>query len=1156
MSGKRQDPLLAEKPGHAECLLGNEAVVRGALEAGVAFASGYPGTPSSEVTDSLARVAKAANIVFEYSVNEKVALEMAFAASIAGARAICAMKHLGLMYAGDPLSTIPYVGTVGGLVIVSAGDPSCRTSPNEQDQRLLAPMLHLPTLDPSTPLEAYEMTRFAFELSERSRLPVILRSTTRVCHSREVIPYGELMKPKVTGFVRDPERFVPVPVHARNLRRDLTRRVAQAQRLMEESRFFTKTAHHKLAIVASGAPAATCDDILAESGIDDQVMLVTIGCVYPLPENRLVEAMQGVERALVVEELSPYLEDALRSLCSKHDLHVEILGKRTDHFPVEFEYSPELIHSAIYAALGIGSEPAAPAVDPDVVARPPTLCPGCPHRPAQFAARTVFGEEALFFNDIGCYTLGFGPPLEAADSLLCMGAGFSLAAGVSRVTGQRTVGILGDSTFFHSGMPALLNAIKENVNMVAIILDNHVTAMTGFQESPGVSFNEHEPARTVDIEATVRALGAGHVETFDPYDLPAAISAFERARDASGVSVVIARRSCPGYIARETHKPYKIGTYAIDHNACRTCGRESDGLRCETCISLSYERHLAHSRALETTQDDLPQPSLAPCSVRCPVDLCVQGYVGHIAAGRYREAFDLIMERLPLPDSVCRVCHQPCEGECVRVTMDEAVSIKELKRFAVDWAAAEQIPYSPERDEPSGKKMAVIGAGPAGLAAAHDLFLRGHEVTLFEAAEKPGGLLRSGIPRYRLPLAALERDVERITSMGVTLVCQQALGRDFTLGSLLDDGFAAVFIAVGTPKGVKLELPEQGETELPPVEDALAYLWAEEPPSGADGEELVVIGGGNAAIDAARVALRRGVRQATVVYRRAREEMPAMAEELDAAVAEGVALVIQTQPIELVSGGVKVITTRPGELDDSGRRRPVPVAGTERVIRADRLIAALGQRPDQVLIENMGAELEWAKNGSLAVDPQTLRTSHPKVFAGGDIIDGPKTVIDAIATGQRAAWGMDLSVRGPALANRRPAPRPTRKSTIPYPKKVKRADAIPRARAPQLPTEERRQNFAEVVQPLNEVDARREGSRCLVCGQCGNCRICLDLFGCPAFYVKDGRIHIDAVLCMGCGVCAAICPNGAIRRVDDTKPLRRSLMPSAGPVESWDEEIK
>ena len=547
MSEPTRHPLLAAREGDTPCLLGNEAIVRGALEAGVAFACGYPGTPSSEVTDTFGKLADEAGIVFEYSVNEKIALEMAFAASLAGARSICAMKHLGLMAAGDPLSTIPYIGVEAGMVIMSAGDPSCRTSPNEQDQRRLGPLLHIPVLDPSTPAEALEMTRFAFELSEKTRLPVLLRATTRVCHSRATVTCASLRRPEVHGFKRNPPRYVPIPQNARRMRLEINDRMATAEAMISDSPFFRKDGDGNLVVLATGAPAAACADVLSREKLRDRVAFWRLGAVHPLPEKQLVESLRGVERLLVVEELSPYLEERIRSLCSVHGLHVEVLGKQTGHLREEFELEPATLSKVLRELLGLAeasvpSEPA-PRSPPSVPPRPPSLCPGCTHRAAFFAVRTAFDEDQLYFNDIGCYTLGYGAPLNTADAVLCMGAGFTLAAGASRVTGQRTVGFMGDGTFFHAGIPALLNANLENVNMVAVILDNRVTAMTGFQRSPTTA--------NASIEGIVRSLGVDQVEKIDPYDLPRAVEAFGRARDATGLSVVIVERACPVHTARQ-----------------------------------------------------------------------------------------------------------------------------------------------------------------------------------------------------------------------------------------------------------------------------------------------------------------------------------------------------------------------------------------------------------------------------------------------------------------------------------------------------------------------------------------------------------------------------------------------------------------------------
>jgi len=1153
MAERSKDPLLVDVEGHTECLLGNEAIVRGALEAGVAFAAGYPGTPSSEVTDSFARVSESRGIKFEYSVNEKIAIEMCFGASLAGARSICAMKHLGLMYGGDPISTMPYVGTVGGMVIVSAGDPSCRTSPNEQDQRILAPMLHIPMLDPSTPEEACEMTRFAFDLSEKSRLPVVLRPTTRVCHSRQVITYRRLQEPKVTGFVRDPQRFVPVPHNARRLRVELKERVKTAEKMLSESDFLRVEGQGNIAVLASGAPAGTCADLLLESGLLSELKFITLGGVFPLPESRLVAMLSGVKRLLVVEELSPYLEDSLTALCARHKLPVEILGKRTGHFPYEFEYDPEMIRKVIHDDLKLGPEAREPREVEQVPPRPPTLCPGCPHRAAQFAARTVFGDEALYFNDIGCYTLGYGPPLNTADALLCMGAGFTLAAGVSRVTGQRTVGIMGDSTFFHSGMTPLLNAIKENVNMVAVILDNQVTAMTGFQESPLVELEDDKLRRTTTIASVVKALGARHVEVVDPYHLPSTIAAFERARDATGVSVVITQRACPVYLARETQQAYKIGTYKVDPDLCRTCGREELGLRCSEEISEKFQQHLARSRAMEQGTETEPRPSSPPCSERCPLGLCIQGFVGQIAAGQYREAYNIITSQVCLPETVCRVCHQPCEEVCVHSSrMDEPVAINDLKRFAVEWAVKEGVPYQPEKDPPSGKKVAVVGTGPSGLAAAHDLLLRGHAVTMYDAAEKPGGLLRSGIPPYRLPREALDRDIGRILSLGAEFIGNSALGKELKLNELAGK-YDAVFLGLGAQKWMKLQL--ETEADAPPVVDAMDYLGAIN--SGrkvATGRRVVVIGGGNAAVDAARTAIRRGAEEVVIAYRRRREEMPAIAEEINDARHENIELRTQLMPIRVRRGELICVRTEPGDPDESGRSRPMPVMGAEETIGCDQVIAAIGQAPDPGLPDKEDVELEREPDGSIKVDPETQQTSHEKIFAGGDAAPGPGTVTDAMADGRRAAWGIDRRLRGAEAADRRrPPPRvdPAKKpSTRPG---VERADRMPRQRPVKIPLQERTRDLSEVVLPLKEHQAKAEAARCMVCGLCGNCRTCLDLFGCPAFYVEERRIHIDPELCMGCGVCAEICPNSAIVKVEESKE-DQTVEPAFGPVESQEDQ--
>ncbi|HUU82254.1 MAG TPA: indolepyruvate ferredoxin oxidoreductase subunit alpha [Phycisphaerae bacterium] len=583
MSASPGHEILTGDPGTRACLLGNLAIVRGGLEAGVQFFSCYPGTPSSEIGDTFARIAKDAGVLFEYSINEKIAVEAAFAASLAGARAMCGMKHLGLNYAGDPISTMPYVGVNGGMVIVSAGDPSAITSPNEQDQRHFSRFLYLPVFDPATPEDALSMTRYAFGFSERTNLPVILRPTTRVCHSSGMVEFGPLPTERnQIRFEKDPPRYVPIPSNAQRMRLELTERFKRAEAELEQSGFFPRTGRGRSGILAGGVAYAHARQVVEELDLYERVTLQKIGA-YPIPDKVLAEFLAGVDSVLVIEELTPFVEECVSLYAFRQHRQLPVFGKHSRHFPQEFEYSIELVDDAIRAYVRQERRPRAAATVPELPSRPPVLCAGCPHRASYYAIRKVFGADTIYCNDIGCYTLGYGEPLDACDVLLCMGSSISQASGLSRVTGRRTVACIGDSTFFHSGLPALTNAVQADDDVTVIILDNYVTAMTGFQPSPTSPPHNGDPRAPTEpkappedtrgpaIEKAVRGLGVKRVFSVDPFNEEKTLAALKAAKDGSGVNVVVSHAPC-AEVTRRRSKGKLNKPLAIDQQRCNQCG--------------------------------------------------------------------------------------------------------------------------------------------------------------------------------------------------------------------------------------------------------------------------------------------------------------------------------------------------------------------------------------------------------------------------------------------------------------------------------------------------------------------------------------------------------------------------------------------------------
>jgi len=574
--------LLTGQPGEQRLFLGNEAIVRGALEAGVALVTTYPGTPASEIGDRCYEISRQTDLYFEYSVNEKVALEVAAGAAASGWRSLCAMKHVGLNVAADTLMTLAYVGVKAGMVIVSADDPSLFSSQNEQDNRYYAKMAGLPMLEPASPQEAKEMVRAAFTLSEELKLPVLLRTTTRINHTRGAVTLRELApRPGPGSFAKEPFQKVMVPAVARLAHARLLEAQAQAAVLAEDSLFNKSYGKGTWGIVASGVSCNYVEDAVAELGIEDRVQVLKLGFTHPLPASLILKFLAPLEKVLVVEELEPYLEEGLRAIAQAQGLTLAIQGKGQALFSRLYEYHPALVRQVTARYFGLPGKAPEPA-DPEKVLgqplpdRPPNLCPGCPHRAMYYSVRMALkdlGVEGVFPTDIGCYTLGLLPPLSMADFLICMGSSINTAAGISKATGQKVVAFIGDSTFFHAGLPGLTNAVHQGHDFLLVILDNGTTAMTGHQPHPGVSLTPPGyPCEHVPLKRVVQALGVEQLWVVNPFKYQEALAATKEAVSATGVRVLISQAPCHLHVhrlkGRQPRARFRITDKCQD---CRHC---------------------------------------------------------------------------------------------------------------------------------------------------------------------------------------------------------------------------------------------------------------------------------------------------------------------------------------------------------------------------------------------------------------------------------------------------------------------------------------------------------------------------------------------------------------------------------------------------------
>jgi len=582
----RTDIIAKDSPGERILLLGNEAVARGAIEAGVQVATSYPGTPASEILETIASVADKFGVHAEWSVNEMVAFETAAGAAIAGLRAMASMKHVGMNWIMDPLMAVNQSGVRGGLVVVTADDPGAYSSQNEQDSRHYSKMTELLMLEPSDVAEAKEAVIKAFDISERLELPVLVRLVNRICHSRADVTLGPIKREKKKGkFMRD-RRWVMIAGSSPERHAWLHEQQGKIQSLAEQSALNRLEGKgNELGIIAAGVTYTYVKDALHCLGLNNKVSILKIG-TYPLPRNLVLQLLDRVKTILVFEEVEPIVEEQIKVIAFDSGKTCTIKGKLTGDVQRERDLNVDAVASSIARAIGIKYEPLTSeeeaVVEESIKITPKRrllMCPGCPHTATFFiinqAGRKAAKGKIIYSGDIGCYALGFyafDPPRQ--DTQLCMGASIGVGNGLAHSGVEDVVvATIGDSTFIHAGIPPLINAVYNNASMVVVIFDNETTAMTGHQPHPGIGVTATgSRTRKLNIEDIVKACGVEHVKVIDPYNIRESIDAVAEAMRYPHLSVIISRRQCILEWLRESRrKGVKIGSYYIDPEKCKGC---------------------------------------------------------------------------------------------------------------------------------------------------------------------------------------------------------------------------------------------------------------------------------------------------------------------------------------------------------------------------------------------------------------------------------------------------------------------------------------------------------------------------------------------------------------------------------------------------------
>jgi indolepyruvate ferredoxin oxidoreductase alpha subunit len=1112
-------------------VLGNEAIARGIVESGCHFFAAYPGTPSSEILPAVVRFKKENNleIYVEWSTNEKVAFENALVASYTGKRTAVAMKQVGLNVAADSLMSAAYIGTIGGFVIISCDDPGPHSSQTEQDTRFMAMFAKVPVFDPSSPREAQEMIPFAFELSEKYQIPVILRPVMRVSHAQQTITFNPIRRvERKANFQRNPQRWSATPRFRLILHKQLNaklKNIAEEFNALVALNFIDHDRQKaSFGIIAGGIAYAMVRDTLSELGLKEEIPILKIGTPFPFPAEMVEAFIEKCDHVLVLEETEPVIEFQIRDKS-------KIYGRLDGTVPSEGEMLPEIVTQIISALCKQFSitvpeiTPTTPlekmVADLGLPIRRPTLCSGCAHRASFFALKRAF-PTGIFPSDIGCYTLGMN--MDTVDTCHDMGAAITFASGLYQAYHQDgkevpIIATIGDSTFYHSGAPGLLNAVYNGARFILVILDNSITAMTGMQPTPesGTTADGH-PGQPLSIEELVKGCGVKYLRVVNPYDIRGMIREVKKAyrytrKPEGGMAVVIARYPCITYQKEQL---------------------KADPTRVDIRHLPPPEKDLPQMKSGAIPSSLLPvyRDKIAPCQGACPIQVDARGYIALIAKGRFDEALALVRQKNPFPGITGRLCARPCEKVCRRGDVDEPIAIDLLKRYLADMEISLSSPVGKEGaggyDTPGPEKegkVAIIGSGPAGLMAAYDLRRLGYQVTIFEALPLPGGTMAVGTARFRLPEEVLNREIDLVKKMGAEFRLNTRVGDHLSLDDLRAQGYQAILLAPGAHKPKEQDLAGQDAFG---VIDSLSFLKKE-----ALNQEkgplsrVIVLGGNDRALDSARTALRLGAREVILLFNRSKKEMPAEPSEIEEAEREGVVFQFLAVATKIISSDGKAtgvsfreaVLSQPTSL---GRTKILSLRRPEKKLKADLVITSPVYVPG---LSDFGGSVAQTAWGTIHVDPLTLATPREGLFAAGDGVTGPKNFIEALAGGRKAALSIHRYLSGEDMRMNRET-EGTSGELVSV--SIEQVDPQSKIEETLLPLEERRGSFTEVHLLPGEDAVIAEAKRCLHCGACHQCDICM--VQCPEGAIsRTGETYlIDYEKCTGCRVCVLECPTSTI----------------------------